>query len=184
MTLDEKDFRLDAITDAFRVLAEPFDGHPSFVDDDTPLRAALAWRELNSGPTVDADDLLRVFDLDDTSIGTRPGPVSVAPITFTSLCEHHLMPFHGHAEITYQPAGGLVIGLSKFPRLVQAFARRPQVQERLACQIADTLIASPAVEVVEVVVVASHMCLTARGARQPEVEMTTRVTRETDGPSC
>ncbi|NBW88769.1 MAG: GTP cyclohydrolase I FolE, partial [Gammaproteobacteria bacterium] len=95
---------------------------------------------------------------------------------FHALCEHHLLPFPGVATIGYVPSGRIV-GLSKIPRLVDAFARRLQVQERLTAQVADALNDALAPAGVGVLVSAEHLCLAARGARQPGVVMTTEAMR-------
>lgn len=90
--------------------------------------------------------------------------VLVAGIPMTSLCEHHLLPFRGVAHVGYLP-GDRIIGLSKLARLVQAFARRPQVQERLTCQVADWLRDHLAPRGVGVVIEAEHLCMSVRGVR-------------------
>lgn len=84
-----------------------------------------------------------------------------------STCEHHLLPFHGVAHIGYLPRGGKVTGLSKLARLVDVFARRPQVQERMTGQIADALVEHLGVMGVIVVIEAEHLCMSMRGVRKP-----------------
>jgi GTP cyclohydrolase I len=92
--------------------------------------------------------------------------VLVRDITFQSMCEHHLLPFLGKAHIAYMPAGR-VIGLSKLARVVEAVARRPQVQERMTEVIADLLVEELGAKGVAVVVEATHTCMTIRGVRKP-----------------
>lgn len=126
---------------------------------DTPARAARAWRELTRGYDVDVAGVFRTFDADGYD-----EMVAVRAIPFYSLCEHHLLPFHGTAGVAYVPAGRIV-GLSKLARLVDAFSRRLQVQERLTDQIADALVTHLAPKGVAVVVSGVHMCMTMRGAQ-------------------
>ena len=93
--------------------------------------------------------------------------ILVRDITFYSLCEHHFLPFFGHAHIAYIPRGGRVTGLSKLARVVESFARRPQMQERLTSQIADLLMQKLQPEGVAVVMEAEHMCMSMRGVNKP-----------------
>ena len=88
-------------------------------------------------------------------------------IVFHSVCEHHLLPFSGRAHVGYIPRGGVVTGLSKLARLVEGYARRPQVQERLTAQIADALNEVLRPQGVIVVIEAEHMCMSMRGVRKP-----------------
>jgi len=104
--------------------------------------------------------------------------VIVKDIDFYSLCEHHLLPFFGKCHVAYIPSNK-VIGLSKIPRLVDVFARRLQVQERLTSQIADTMWECIAPEGVGVVLEATHTCMTMRGIRKPGAVMVTSAVRGT-----
>ncbi|NLO92097.1 MAG: GTP cyclohydrolase I FolE [Elusimicrobia bacterium] len=126
----------------------------------TPARAAKALREITCGYDIDLDKLFNgaFFDTDSNDL------VLIRDIQFHSLCEHHLLPFFGRVHIGYIPCGKIV-GLSKMPRLVRAFASRLQVQERLTRQIADTLFETLNAAGVAVVVEARHMCMEMRGAR-------------------
>lgn len=127
----------------------------------TPARVVRAYLEMASRPGEPGTDLAVVFsDIE------HPGtPVTVGPIPFVSLCEHHLLPFTGTAWVSYVPHKGRVVGLSKLPRTVAHFAGRPQVQERLTQQIADALVTHLAPDGVGVLVRGEHSCMTLRGAR-------------------
>lgn len=128
---------------------------------ETPARVARMYAEMFSGLREDPRDHLAKF------FGEKCDEmVLVKDISFTSMCEHHLLPFSGKAHIGYLP-NGKVIGLSKLARVVDAVARRPQVQERMTETIADLLIEELDVKGVAVVVEASHSCMTIRGVRKP-----------------
>lgn len=135
---------------------------------DTPRRVAKAYRELVSGYTVDPAALLNnaVFDI------SYDDMVIVSDIEFYSLCEHHVLPFVGHAHVAYMP-NGKVIGLSKIPRIVDMFSRRLQVQERLTRQIAEFLLEVLDPKGVAVVMTARHMCSMIRGVMKHDSQMTT-----------
>ena len=134
----------------------------------TPARVHRMYTELTAGYHVDAGRLLNgaVFDVDYSEM------VVVKDIPFYSLCEHHLLPFFGSAAVAYIPRGK-VIGLSKIPRIVEMYARRLQVQERLTQQVADFLMARLAPQGVAVVIEATHLCAVMRGVRKPGTIMTT-----------
>jgi GTP cyclohydrolase I len=136
---------------------------------DTPLRVARAFRHFTAGlQQTPADHLQRTFEQ------TYDDAVIVSNIAFASMCEHHLLPFHGHAHIAYLPGAGRVVGLSKLARTVEVFARRPQVQERLTQQIAEALEAHLAPRGVLVLVTAEHMCMKLRGVEKHGALTTTR----------
>lgn len=138
---------------------------------DTPRRVADAYAELLSGLREDPREHLRVtFDEHHTEM------VVLRDIPFASVCEHHLMPFTGRAHIGYIPHGR-VVGLSKLARLVEGYARRPQVQERLTSEIADALMEELNPDGCGVVIEAVHTCMTIRGARKPGAEMVTSAMR-------
>lgn len=130
---------------------------------DTPGRVARAYAEVFSGLRADPAELLATtFDIDHGEL------VIVRDIPLYSTCEHHLVPFHGVAHVGYLPGGsGKVTGLSKIARLVDLFAKRPQVQERLTTQVADALVEHLDVGGVIVVVEAEHLCMSMRGVRKP-----------------
>lgn len=137
---------------------------------DTPARYAKALLDMTSGLNEDPAEHLRTFDSDgyDEIVVVRDIPVR-------SLCEHHLLPFVGVAHVAYLPEGRIV-GLSKLARLVDGYARRPQVQERLTMQVANTLHDSPvAPKGVAVVVDAEHLCMTMRGVKAPGTRTLTSV---------
>ena len=134
----------------------------------TPDRIHRMYHELTAGYHVDPARLINdaVFDVDYSEM------VVVRDIPFYSLCEHHLLPFFGSAHVAYLPRGR-VIGLSKIPRIVEMYARRLQVQERLTQQIADFLMDHLEPVGVGVVVEATHLCAAMRGVRKPGTVMTT-----------
>jgi GTP cyclohydrolase I len=134
----------------------------------TPDRVHRMYAELTAGYQVDPDRLINgaVFDVDYSEM------VVVKDIPFYSLCEHHLLPFFGAAAVAYIPRGK-VIGLSKIPRIVEMYARRLQVQERMTQQIADFLDERLKPQGVGVVVEANHLCAVMRGIRKPGTVMTT-----------
>jgi GTP cyclohydrolase I len=134
----------------------------------TPERVHRMYTELTAGYHVDAQRLMNnaVFDVDYSEM------VVVKDIPFYSLCEHHLLPFFGNAAVAYIPRGR-VVGLSKIPRIVEMYARRLQVQERLTQQIADFLQTHLEPRGVGVVLEATHLCAVMRGVRKPGTIMTT-----------
>ena len=130
---------------------------------ETPARVARACSEVFSGLYEDpAKYLLKQFHEAD-----HEEMVIVKDIPFTSMCEHHLLPFTGRAHVAYIPRKGRITGLSKLARCVEGYARRPQVQERMTSQIADAIMKSLDPLGTIVVVEAEHMCMTARGIKKP-----------------
>ncbi|MEU2751209.1 GTP cyclohydrolase I FolE [Streptomyces collinus] len=140
---------------------------------ETPARVARAYRELLAGLWQEPEEVLTTtFDLGHDEM------VLVKDIEIVSLCEHHLLPFHGVAHVGYIPAEtGKITGLSKLARLVEVFARRPQVQERLTTQIADSLMKILEARGAIVVIEAEHMCMSVRGIRKPGAKTTTSAVR-------
>ncbi|MCM2268221.1 MAG: GTP cyclohydrolase I FolE [Elusimicrobiales bacterium] len=126
----------------------------------TPLRVARALREITSGYGADLD---KVFNGAFFKANYRE-MVIVRDISFYSLCEHHMLPFFGKAHVAYIP-NGRIVGLSKIPRLVETFARRLQVQERLTEEIAGTLFRKLKPRGVGVVLEAEHLCVSMRGVK-------------------
>ena len=140
---------------------------------ETPARVARMYEEVFAGLSQDpAEHFQKLFDEHFNEM------VLVKDIPFYSMCEHHLVPFFGHAHIAYIPnENGKVCGLSKLARLVEVFAKRPQVQERLTSQIADTLVEQLDPRGVIVVLEAEHMCMTMRGVKKPGSKTTTSAVR-------
>ena len=134
----------------------------------TPDRVHRMYVELTAGYGTDSDALVNdaVFDVDYSEM------VVVRDIVFHSLCEHHLLPFTGTVAVAYIP-DGRVIGLSKIPRVVEMYARRLQIQERLTQEIADFLMQRLEPKGVGVVVEATHLCVEMRGVEKPGTLMTT-----------
>src|SRR5207248_2424367 len=140
---------------------------------DTPARVARMYAETFSGLHADPAHVLKtVFDADHDEM------VLVKDIDFASTCEHHLVPWMGVAHVGYIPnVKGEITGLSKIARLVDIYARRPQVQERLTTQVADTLEESLQPRGVMVVVEAEHLCMSIRGVRKPGAKTITSAVR-------
>lgn len=140
---------------------------------ETPSRVARAYEEVFAGLHRDPVEVLGVtFDISHEEM------VLVRDIDLYSTCEHHLVPFHGVAHIGYIPSkNGKVTGLSKLARLVEIYARRPQVQERLTTQIADALVEHLEPQGAIVVVEAEHLCMTMRGVRKPGASTITSAVR-------
>lgn len=141
---------------------------------DTPERIERAAREIFAGLYVEdpAAPLATTFDIGHQEL------ILVRDIPLYSMCEHHLLPFHGRAHVGYIPGeSGKVTGLSKLARLVEMYARRLQVQERLTSQIADTLYESLAARGVIVVIEAEHMCMAMRGVQTPQAQTVTSAVR-------
>jgi len=134
----------------------------------TPDRVARMYRELTAGYHIDPHELINdaLFDVDYNEM------VVVRDIEFYSLCEHHLLPFFGHAHVAYIP-GEKVIGLSKIPRIVEMFARRLQVQERMTHQIATLLNETLQPQGVGVIIEGRHLCSMMRGVEKGQASMVT-----------
>ena len=127
---------------------------------ETPSRVARMYEEIFSGLDDDPKRHLKIFNE-----GNVDEMVVVRDIPLYSMCEHHLLPFVGKAHIAYISTDGKVIGLSKLARIVDSFAKKPQLQERLTTQIADFLFENLSAKGVAVVIEAEHLCMTMRGAR-------------------
>src|SRR6478672_267328 len=139
----------------------------------TPGRVARAYAEMFAGMGQQPEDVLTTtFEIGHSEL------ILVRDIEVYSTCEHHLVPFHGVAHVGYIPGkDGRVTGLSKLARLVDVFARRPQVQERLTTQVADALVDHLKPQGVIVVVEAEHLCMSMRGVRKPGAITTTSAVR-------
>ena len=140
---------------------------------DTPARVAKAYLEMFAGLYTDPDAVL-----DKTFDECHDELVLVTDIPMYSTCEHHLVPFHGVAHVGYIPTEqGKVTGLSKLARLVDLYAKRPQVQERLTSQVADAMVRKLDPRGVIVVMEAEHLCMAMRGIRKPGARTTTSAVR-------
>ena len=146
---------------------------------ETPGRVARMYKEIFSGLREDASThLQKVFESD-----RHENIVIVKDISFYSVCEHHLVPFHGKVHIAYIPSAGGLVGLSKMARVVETLARWPQIQERLSAQIADLIESELKAKGACVMIEAEHMCMAMRGVRKPNTKTITCVFRgvlETD----
>jgi len=170
----------DRIAAAVRELLEAIGEDPDRPGlKQTPHRVADAYAEFFAGVGEDAAAPLQhtISVTRGPAPDTLPsGAVMLRDIRFRSVCEHHLLPFAGHAHIAYLP-GEQVVGLGALPRVVELFAARPQVQERLGEQIADVIAGSLDTRGVLVVLDATHECVTMRGGRQPDASTVTIAAR-------
>ncbi|MEX0629171.1 MAG: GTP cyclohydrolase I FolE [Chloroflexota bacterium] len=165
----EPDPRARLVEDAVRTLLTEVGEDPDRPGlRGTPGRVRRTLEQLTDGYRTDPDSLLEgaAFDVDYDEM------VVVRDIELYSLCEHHLIPFFGHAHIGYLPRG-MVIGLSKIPRVVDLFAHRLQLQERMTQQIADFLMTRLKPKGVGVVLETTHLCIAMRGVRRPGATMVT-----------
>lgn len=143
---------------------------------DTPQRVARAYREIFSGLRQNPmRHLTRTFAHE----GGADDLVMVRDIEIFSMCEHHLLPFTGRAHVAYLPGNGEVVGLSKIARMVDDYARRPQIQERLCAQIADALMVEAGARGAAAVVQGEHMCMRMRGVAKHGADMLTTALRGT-----
>jgi len=133
---------------------------------ETPARVARMYAEVFWGLTRDIQDDIKIFN--------EPGNdemILIGDIPFYSMCEHHLLPFFGKAHVVYIPREGKILGLSKVARIVDTLSRKPQLQERLTSEIADTILGAVSPQAVCVVIEAEHLCMTMRGIRKPGSKM-------------
>ena len=135
---------------------------------DTPKRVAGMYAELFAGLHKDPSKEISIFHEED-----HEEMVMVKDIPFYSMCEHHLIPFFGRAHVVYIPTSGKVTGLSKLVRVVEGFAKRPQVQERLTQQVAETIQHILKPKGVAVVVSAQHLCMQMRGVQKHDAKVVT-----------
>ena len=138
---------------------------------ETPNRVARMYGEVFSGLHRDISKDIKTFTSDNDEM------ILIGDIPFYSMCEHHLLPFHGKAHAVYVPRDGKILGLSKVARIVDTLSRKPQLQERLTSEIADTI--QKAVDAMSVCVVleAEHLCMTMRGVRKPGSKTVTSAMR-------
>jgi len=139
---------------------------------DTPKRVAKMYEEVFAGLNVDPMSEITVFETEG-----HEEMVILRDIPFYSMCEHHLLPFNGKAHVAYIPRKDRLAGLSKLARVVESISRRPQLQERITTQIADTLMKVLRPQGVFVIVEAEHLCMTMRGVKKPGSRMTTSAVR-------
>ncbi|MDR0398291.1 GTP cyclohydrolase I FolE [Candidatus Endomicrobiellum devescovinae] len=139
----------------------------------TPERVAEFYKEALSGNEVDPSELVPVHYASEE----HEEIILVKDIPFYSLCEHHLLPFFGKACVAYMPQKDKIVGVSKLVRLVEVFANRLQLQERLTKQVADTIMKSIEPHGVMVVIEAEHLCMTMRGVKKPGAKMLTSAMR-------
>ncbi len=138
---------------------------------DTPRRIAEMYEEILGGLAVDPTEDLKVgFEV------AHDEMVILRNIPFYSMCEHHFLPFHGEAHVGYVP-DGRVVGISKLARVVDGYARRPQIQEKLTSQIAEAIMDVLQPDGVAVVIEAEHLCMTMRGVKKPGSRMVTSAMR-------
>jgi GTP cyclohydrolase I len=135
---------------------------------ETPERVARMYEEIFSGLHRDPLQEIKVFEED-----LQDEMVIVKDISFYSMCEHHLLPFYGHAHIAYIPKDGKILGLSKIARIVETISRKPQLQERLTREISDTISQAVAPLGLAVFVEAEHLCMTMRGIKKPGAKTVT-----------
>lgn len=139
---------------------------------ETPNRVARMYGEVFSGLHRDITKDIKVF----TETGNDE-MILIGDIPFYSMCEHHLLPFHGKAHVVYVPRNGKILGLSKVARIVDTLSRKPQLQERLTSEIADTIQEAVDAMSVCVVIEAEHLCMTMRGIRKPGSKTVTSAMR-------
>lgn len=162
-TMERKGFDQEKIRKAFRMILEAIGEDPDREGlQDTPARVARMYAEVLSGLHQDPKEPLSVCFSEE-----HDEMILVKDIPVYSVCEHHFLPFVGKAHVAYIPDQGKITGLSKLARVVDIVAKRPQLQERLTSQVADTIMEVLGAKGVMVVVEAEHMCMTMRGVKKP-----------------
>jgi len=139
---------------------------------ETPKRVARMYAEVFSGLHRDISKDIKIFN--ETG---NDEMILIGDIPFYSMCEHHLLPFHGKCHVVYIPSEGKILGLSKVARVVDTLSRKPQIQERLTSEIADTIVNAVDAKAVCVVIEAEHLCMTMRGVRKPGSKTVTSAMR-------
>ena len=169
-----KTFDFEKVEQAIRQLLEGIGEDPDRDGlKDTPTRVARMYEEVFSGLRSDPAEHLQVT----FAAEGHDELVLVKDIPFYSFCEHHLVPFYGVAHIGYIPSGGRVVGLSKLVRTLEAIANRPQLQERITMELANTIMRELSPQGVIVVIEAEHMCMSIRGVKKPGAKTTTSAVR-------
>ena len=138
---------------------------------ETPNRVARMYGEVFSGLHRDISKDIKTFTSEDDEM------ILIGDIPFYSMCEHHLLPFHGKAHVVYIPRDGKILGLSKVARIVDTLSRKPQLQERLTSEIADKITEAVDARSVCVIIEAEHLCMTMRGIRKPGSKTVTSAMR-------
>ena len=168
-----KNMDLPAIEGAVRTILKAIGEDPDREGlQETPQRVARMYAEVFSGLHRDISKDIKVFN--ETG---NDEMILIGDIPFYSMCEHHLLPFHGKAHVVYIPRDGKILGLSKVARIVDTLSRKPQLQERLTSEIADQIIKSVDATAVCVVIEAEHLCMTMRGIRKPGSKTVTSAMR-------
>ena len=139
---------------------------------DTPQRVARMYAEVFAGLHRDISKDIKVFHEEGND-----EMILIGDIPFYSMCEHHLLPFHGKAHVVYIPRDGKILGLSKVARIVDTLSRKPQLQERLTSEIADKITEAVDARSVCVIIEAEHLCMTMRGIRKPGSKTVTSAMR-------
>lgn len=145
-------------------------GRPGLID--TPRRVADLYAEIFSG--IDQDPMAHLVRVEGE---THEEMVLIKEIPLYSICEHHFLPFAGMAHVAYIPEGGRIVGLSKIVRVLETYASRPQVQERLTTQVAESIMKGLSPKGVMVVIEAEHLCMSMRGVRKPNSMTVTSAVR-------
>jgi GTP cyclohydrolase I len=171
--VDNLAFDMEKIEQAVTMILEGIGEDPTREGlRDTPKRVARMYQEVFGGLHEDPSMHLKVQFSED-----HEEMIIVKDIPVYSMCEHHLVPFYGKAHVAYIPKQGKVTGLSKLARVVEGFAKRPQLQERLTSQIADSIMDVLEARGVLVVIEAEHMCMTMRGVKKPGSKTLTSAVR-------
>lgn len=169
-----KDYDFEKVEQAVRMLLEGVGEDPDRDGlKDTPKRVARMYQEVFAGLHSNPADHLQVT----FAAEGHDELVLIKDIPFNSFCEHHLVPFYGVAHIGYIPSGGRVVGLSKLVRTLEAIALRPQLQERITMEVANTIMTELEPRGVIVVIEAEHMCMSIRGVKKPGAKTTTSAVR-------
>ena len=164
---------LPAIEEAVRMILKAIGEDPDREGLlETPQRVARMYAEVFSGLHRDISKDVKVFNE-----GGMDEMILIGDIPFYSMCEHHLLPFHGKAHVVYIPRNGKILGLSKVARIVDTLSRKPQLQERLTSEIADQIIDCIDAAAVCVVIEAEHLCMTMRGIKKPGSKTVTSAMR-------
>ncbi len=159
----------NAVTEILIAIGED-PNRPGIVE--TPDRVAKMYEEIFAGLHRDIQEDIKIFIEDNND-----EMILIGDIPFYSMCEHHLLPFFGKAHVAYVPRKGKILGLSKVARIVDTLSRKPQLQERLTSEIADTIQTAVDADAVCVVIEAEHLCMTMRGIRKPGSKTVTSAMR-------